>query len=61
MKEIETQFRTGNISFLEQKPEEVSKPINTVMSTTSGVNKTRHQKKKSVLVKDFDQRSRHSK
>ena len=60
MKAIETQFRAGNISFLEQKHEEVFEPINTVMTTTSEVKKNRHRKKRSVLIKNFDQLSRHS-
>lgn len=62
MQVIETQFRIGEISYGEQKKEEVPEPnMNSVPVTTSGVKKNTHSRKRSVLVKDLDQQSRHSK
>ncbi|CAI2365174.1 unnamed protein product [Moneuplotes crassus] len=60
MEAIETQFRAGNISFLEPKIEEAAhEPIQTEMTNVSNPERPRHMKKKSVLVKDLDKLNRH--
>ena len=61
MQQIETQFRAGNISFLEPKEEEVQEPIQTDNTSHTGVEKGRHRRMRSVLVKNLDKMARHSK
>lgn len=60
MEVIETQFRAGNISFLDGKEETENQRTKTAPSPRPD-NKNRHSRKESVLVKNFKKHSRHRK
>jgi competence transcription factor ComK len=61
MEIIETQFRAGNISYIEQKAEEVAVDNNqTMMTTMTGNERNKHKRKKSVLVTNFKKHVRHT-
>lgn len=58
MEVIETQFRAGNISFLDAKEEPENQRTKTAPSPRPE-HKPRHSRKESVLIKNFKKHSRH--
>jgi hypothetical protein len=62
MEIIETQFRAGNITFVDQKYDEpVVEALQTQVTTMAGGEKLKHTRKKSILVTNFKTHVRHSK
>jgi hypothetical protein len=62
MEIIETQFRAGNITFVDQRYDEPVVDNNqTQVTTMAGSEKLKHTRKKSILVTNFKTHVRHSK